>query len=268
LASSETWSPKNFSINTDLLGVNGFTAEDWVRPKLMSRPIFGSTDRNELSSLMEREDPLMRRIEPPLTLLLQPITVRISRRVLLVLGGGLAVRARLIDLGRVTGVRLVERDRQAADVVGARLLDRCFIPTGGWFTLFRRLVLHDRSRTVVLVRLDDRPRPFVGRGCNTGTASGERKDWRAGIVALAMISVFLVRDLPRRLDTSLVSLLKDSPGLRLVELVVCSEEEDIFLSVDVVGPFIEFSACLNEERSDGFRSTLLLDLVRREEDSA
>lgn len=100
-------------------------------------------------------------------------------------------------------MRLVERDRHVADVVGARLLDRCFVPTGGWLTLFRRLVLHDRSRTVVLVRLDDRPRPFGGKGCITGTASGERKDWRTGIVALAMISVVLVRDLPRRLEISL-----------------------------------------------------------------
>lgn len=62
--------------------------------------------------------------------------------------------------------------------------------------------------------------------------------------------------------------MNDSPGLTFVEMEVCSEDVDIFLSADVDGPFIDFSACLKDERSDGFRSALLLDLVRREEDSA
>jgi hypothetical protein len=79
--------------------------------------MFGSIDRNELSSFIKREDPWFRRIDPPLTLLLEPIPIRISRRVLFVLGGGLVARARLTDLVRVTGVRLVERDRRGADVV-------------------------------------------------------------------------------------------------------------------------------------------------------
>lgn len=74
---------------------------------------------------MEREEPLGRRTEPPLTLLLQPTAVRISRLVRLVLGGGFAVRGRLTDLDRVTGVRLFERGRRDAPVAGGRLPDRC-----------------------------------------------------------------------------------------------------------------------------------------------
>lgn len=127
--------------------------------------MFGSMDLNELSSLMERPDPFMRRAEPPLTLLLEPTQVRISRLVLLVLGGGFVVRARLTDLERVTGVRLVDRGRRVADVAGGRLPDRCFIPGMGGLTLLRRDVLHDLSRTVVdLLRLEDRPRPTGGGG--------------------------------------------------------------------------------------------------------
>lgn len=90
--------------------------------------MFGSIERKELSSFAERLDPLVRRMDPPLTLLLHPTPVRISRLVRLVLGGGFAVRARLTDLERVTGVRLVDRGRRVAEVAGGRLPDRCLIP--------------------------------------------------------------------------------------------------------------------------------------------
>lgn len=143
----------------------------------MSRPIFGSIDRNEWSSLVVRLDPLVRRMDPPVTLLLEPTAIRNSRLVLLVLGGGFVVRARLTDLERVTGVRLVERDRHVAEVVGGRLPDRCFMPEAAdWLTLFLRVALQDRSCTFVLVQLDDRPRTTGGGGCSTGTGSGDRKD--------------------------------------------------------------------------------------------
>lgn len=85
-------------------------------------------ERKEFSSFAERLHPLVRRMDPPLTLLLDPTPVRISRLVRLVLGGGFAVRARLTDLERVIGVRLVERGRRVADVAGGRLPDRCFTP--------------------------------------------------------------------------------------------------------------------------------------------
>jgi hypothetical protein len=131
-------------MNTDRFGVVGRVADDWVLPKLMSLPIFGSIDRKELSSFMDRPEPLGRRTEPPLTLLLDPSAVRISRLVRLVLGGGFALRGRLTDLERVTGVRLVERGRRDVPVAGGRLPERCW-------TVVRRAALDERSRICGLV---------------------------------------------------------------------------------------------------------------------
>ena len=141
--------------------------------------MFGSTERKELSSLIERVEPLGRRTEPPLTLLLHPTAVRISRLVRLVLGGGFAVRVRLTDLDRVTGVRLLERGRRVATVAGGRLPDRCC-------TVVLRAALDDRSRTRDLVRLEERPRiPPAGGACKT----------TAEVVAAA--SALRVRERPR-----------------------------------------------------------------------